>query len=512
MRPRNYALLAVLGLALAIGVAQFQRFPGYLDSDYYFGGGMQLAAGKGFTEPYLWNYLDDPAGLPNPSHSYWMPLSSVIAAVGLWFAHSSSYEAGRIGFLLLAGLTPIVTAALAYRFTQRVDLAVTSGLLAVFAVYYVPFMPVTDNYGPYLVLGGLYFLTLSSRKGLSYLGLGILSGLLMLARSDGLMWLGITFVVIAARLWSDRKWGDAAMAALQVMTGLIFIMGPWFLRTYTLYGTLLAPGGSHLLWLKNYDETFSYPASQLTFQAWLAQGWQTILSVRLAALRWNLLNAFAAQGEIFILPFILVGAWAYRKDERVRVAALAWLGLLFVMTVVFPFAGSRGGFFHSGSAVQPMWWTLAPVGLDRVIAGARKRGFFTPQAFKIFQGALVGLAVLMTAVILAIRVLPGGWGEGEQDYPKVEAFLRSQGIGPNDIVMVRNPPGYYLMTGRSAIVVPYGDATSIAAAASRYGAKYLIIEAAGAAGPIETVYKDKSNQQFPYLGDVDGTHIYRIVP
>lgn len=512
MRPRNYALLAVLGLALAIGVAQFQRFPGYLDSDYYFGGGIQLATGKGFTEPYLWNYLDNPVGLPNPSHSYWMPLSSVIAAVGLWFAHSTSYEAGRIGFLLLAALSPIITAALAYRFTQRVNLAMTSGLLAVFAVYYVPFMPVTDNYGPYLVLGGLYFLVLGSRKSLTYLALGILCGLLMLARSDGLMWLGITFVLIAARLWSDRNWGDATLAALQVLTGLVFIMGPWLLRTYTLYGTLLAPGGSHLLWLKSYDETFSYPANQLTFQSWLAQGWQTILSVRLAALRWNLLNAFAAQGEIFILPFILVGAWVYRKDERVRVAGLGWAVLLIVMTVVFPFAGSRGGFFHSGSAVQPMWWTLAPSGLDRVIAAARKRGLFTPQAFNIFQGALVGLAVLMTGVILAIRVLPGAWGEGEQEYPKVEAFLRSKGIAPGDVVMVRNPPGYYLMTGRSAIVVPFGDATSIAAAASRYGAKYLVIEAAGAAGPIEAVYNDTSSQRFPYLGDIDGSHIYRIVP
>ena len=29
-----------------------------MDADYYFSGGVQLAQGKGFSEPYLWNYFD----------------------------------------------------------------------------------------------------------------------------------------------------------------------------------------------------------------------------------------------------------------------------------------------------------------------------------------------------------------------------------------------------------------------------------------------------------------------
>ena len=128
-------------------------------------------------------------------------------------------------------------------------------------------------------------------------------------------------------------------------------MGPWFWRNEQTYGALLAPGGHYLLWLKNYDETFTYPPNQLTMQSWLAQGWQTIVNVRLDALRMNLLNAFAAQGGIFLFPFILIGIWRYRKDERVQFASLVWLGLLLVMTFIFPFAGPRGGFFHSGAAI-----------------------------------------------------------------------------------------------------------------------------------------------------------------
>jgi hypothetical protein len=509
MTWRRYALLAFLGFALALGVAQFQRFPGYLDSDYYFAGGVQLAAGKGFTEPYLWNYLDNPGGLPHPSHSYWMPLSSIVAAAGLWLTRSTSYTAGRFGFMLLAAMVPVITAALAYDFTRRKDLATTAGLLAVFSVYYAPFLPVTDNYGPYLVLGGSFFLVMAWKRPASYLLLGVIAGLLTLARSDGLLWFGLVLAVVGIRFLRQRQLKAALVNLLLGGIGFLLVTGPWFLHTHAVYGTLLAPGGSHLLWLRNYDETFIYPAKQLTFESWLAQGWRPILDARLMALRWNFLNTFAAQGAIFLLPFILIGLWMHRKDERVLIALLGWSGLFLVMTLVFPFAGARGGFFHAGAAFQPMWWTLAPVGLDRAVLAARRRNLFTPQASTIFQGFLVGLVILMTGVILSIRVLPG-WGEGEQDYPKVEAFLQNQGIGAADIVMVRNPPGYYLMTGRPAIVVPDGDEASMAAVADRYGAKYLVIEEAGAAGPIKVVYDNKNSQRFTYVGDINGTHIFRV--
>ncbi len=511
MNWRTYLLLALLGLSLSLAIGQFQAYPGYLDSDYYFAGGVQLVHGKGFTEPYLWNYLDDPQRLPHPSHTYWMPLSSIIAAMGMWITGETTYQAGRLGFIFLAGLVPIVTAALAYNFSKRREFATISGLLAVFSIYYAPFLSVPDNYAPYLVLGGLYFLTLGSRRIYSYLILGSLAGLLTLARSDGLLWLGLTFLLIIWRLDPERKPGATSLKLLLAMSGFLLIMGPWFWRTYSIYGTPLAPGGGHLLWLKNYDETFIYPANLLTIQSWLSQGLTNIILAREMSLRWNLLNAFAAQGGIFLFPFILIGIWIYRKDERIRLGILAWLALLFVMTLIFPYAGARGGFFHSGAALQPLWWTLAPPGLETLVIAARKRNMFTPDAFKIFGGALVVIAILMTGVIITIRVLRN-WGEGEQSYPKIQAYLQQTGIQPGDIVMDRNPPGYYVMTGQPAIVVPYGNEASIYAVATRYDAKYVILEAAGAAGPIKSLYENKQSQHFRFMNEINGTRIFKVQP
>jgi hypothetical protein len=77
MNWRQYLILFVIGLILPFAISRFQHLPGYMDADYYFAGGLELAKGNGFTQPYLWNYLDDPQGLPHPSHTYWMPLASI---------------------------------------------------------------------------------------------------------------------------------------------------------------------------------------------------------------------------------------------------------------------------------------------------------------------------------------------------------------------------------------------------------------------------------------------------
>ena len=524
MTWRNYLLLAFLGLIVSLFFAHFEPFPGYLDSDYYFGGGVQLAQGKGFTEPYVWNYLDDPQALPHPSHSYWMPLASIVAAAGMIVLRQNTYAAGRLGFLVFAMLVPMITAALAYAFSKRRDLAIVSGLLAVFSIYYAPFIPVSDNYGIYIVLGGLYFLLCMDRQPRAYFFLGLVAGLLTLARSDGLLWIGLTVLLIVWRFISDpstslragRKMGAASINLVLALIGFFLIMGPWFWRNVQIYGTLLAPGGHYLLWLTNYDQTFVYPANQLTMQSWLAQGWGNIVNVRLAALRLNFLNAFAAQGGIFLFPFILVGAWRFRKDERVQFASVAWLGLLLVMTFIFPFAGPRGGFFHSGAALQSVWWTLAPLGLESAISASQRRGWFTPQAFNVFRVALVGVAVLMTGFIFYLRILQPGWGEDEQIYPKAETVLQQNGIKPADVVMVRNPPGYYLMTGRSAIVIPYGDESSLLTMAKRFHARFVVVEAAGASGPIETIFNSKGDSSLRFLGEINepnnDTRIFEVQP
>lgn len=520
MKTSAYYFLFALGLGVQILIAGFQEVPGYLDADYYFAGGLELVRGHGFTETYLWNYLDDPAGLPHPSHGYWMPLASILAALGMWLTGQETYAAGRLGFIALAALVPPLTAALSYTFSQRRDLAFTSGLLAVFSVFHLAFMPVTDNYGIYMVLGAAYFLI--STKPRPWFWLGLLAGLMTLARSDGLIWLALTLLLAAWRGLSEQTAGGSVRERALTITrfallagfGFLAVMGPWYIRNLSVYGVPMSPGGSRALWLTTYDETFSYPASRLTFQSWLASGWDSILKVRLWALGNNLQTMIAAQGHLVLFPFILTGMWVHRRDPRIRLAALAWAGLLFVMTFIFPFAGVRGSFFHAGAALQPLFWSLAPIGLETAVAGlGRRRGWHVPQAQVVFRLALVQIIVLLSAYVVWLRIFEKGWEEGEYLYPMVEQYLVERGIRPGEPVMVLNSPAYYIMTGRPAIVQPYGDEQTLLNVAEKFGVRYFVFESEGQLKPLKDLYQNPgSYPEFHFLDEINGARIFEVIP
>jgi hypothetical protein len=523
LNRKSYLFLFVVGLLVAGAISSLQSSPGYMDADYYYAGGMQLASGKGFNEPYIWNYLDNPASLPHPSNTYWMPLSSLIAAVGMVLGGNLTFGYARLGFILIAALVPLVTAALAYQISPKRETAVLSGLLAVFSVYHAPFMATTDNFAPFMLLGGLFFLALIKPRRWTGLWLGMLAGLMNLARSDGLLWLPLAGIASMYLSWTGpgeisersriKRLISLIRGGLLSLLGFLLVMGPWFYRNLTIFGTILAPGGNHLLWLTIYDQTFIYPASSLTLQAWLQAGLDAALRVRVWALRQNLLNAFAAQGSIALFPFILLGLWHMRREFSAKLAAFGWLLLLVTDTLLFPFAGARGGFFHAGTAFQPFWWAVAPLGLDAVVSWARQRGWFTPQAHRIFRVSLVALLVALTVLIVQMRVVSQGWGVEDQRYVQVEAFLQAQGAAPDEIVMVRNPPGYFMYSQRPAIVTPYGTADVFLAAAHRYGAKYLLLEREGALPPIKPLYENpQSDSAFTYLGTINSVRIFRIQP
>ncbi|RME87725.1 MAG: hypothetical protein D6770_08665 [Anaerolineae bacterium] len=483
MTRRDLLTLFLVGLGVGLAVAAFQSTPGYMDAEYYFATGRRLAEGHGFTEPFLWNYLDDPAGLPHPSHAYWMPLASLLSALGMAVTGRLTYAAGRWPFLLLTASLPPLTARLAFSLTARRDLAWTSGLLAVFPAFYAPYLPVTDTFSPVMFLGALFFLVISldERPRLRALTLGLLAGFFHLARADGLIWL----LLALGTIWLERpgtlRRFPADKIAL-VLGGYALVMGAWMARNLSVFGTVLAPGGSRALWMTRYDELFAYPANRLTFATWWQAGVNAAVRARLWALNINAQTAFAVQGGIVLFPLILAALRERRADRRVRLALLAWGLILTVMTFIFPFAGARGGFFHSGAALQPLWWALAPLGLERFIAwGTRRRGWAEGQARRVFQGGLIALVALLTIVIAYGRVvgpepLKPQWDAGERLYRRVEERLRSLGAPPEVPIVVSNPPGYYLASGRPAIALPDGDVETLQAVAARYGARYVLLD------------------------------------
>jgi hypothetical protein len=520
MQKRDYWLLFFVGLIVTLVLAALQPVPGYMDADYYFAGGRQLAGGHGFSDPFLWNYLDHPQGLPHPSNSYWNPLASMIAAGGMALTGKLDFLSARIGFILMATLAPLLIAALAYRISGRRSIALAAGFLAVFSGYYLPFIVTTDNYGLYMLLGALYFLTLDRLTVPKIVFLGLMAGLINLARGDGLLWLPFTLLAVIVLSYrqdlsvsSKKRILKSSARALLAFLGYLLVMGAWFVRNWIVFGVILAPGSGSVLWMTSYNQFFSFTPGQYTFHSWLASGLGEAVKVRASALWQNLGTAFFAQGMILLSPLIVLGIWKKRRLFQVQFGLFGWICMLLAESLLFPFASVSGGFFHAGTAFQPLWFALAPAGLEVLSLRISRNKVGIARLVRLFPSILIVIAILFSVMLVKLRVLDSGWNEGEYFYLKAEKLLEEKAVPPHAVVMVRNPPAYFIMTGRKAIVVPFGDVQTLLAASQKYSASYIMLEEISKNNPLYDLYAHPDHYpQFTNLGVLGDNHILRVAP
>jgi len=133
-------------------------------------------------------------------------------------------------------------------------------------------------------------------------------------------------------------------------------MGAWYARNIALFGGLFSPGGAKTLWLANYDQTFIFPSDQLTLQSWAALGLNAHVRIWWDALVWNMKNALAVQGELFLFLLILPGLWMLRKERAVRLAIFMWIITLGIMTFVVPLPAAGAAFCTLPQPFQPVLW------------------------------------------------------------------------------------------------------------------------------------------------------------
>jgi hypothetical protein len=554
MNIRWYAGLFAVSLLVLLGVAWLEISPGYMDADYYFASGLRIAINYPAGEPFIWNYLAEPEHLPHPVFTYWMPMAGYLAAYGIKLTGSMNFWSARILFLIVAAAIAPLTAFLAYTFTPKKWAALLAGSLAIVPGFYLVYLPTTETFAVYMLLGGIIFLLIgklqqdigqlsSPGEGLGqstpttsgsrsplwvYIVAGFVAGLMYMTRADGIIWLLIVLAGIISQANQYRyhmrtngylhAFKPYWLPILLCSASFLIVASPWMFRNLNSFGSLFAPGSGKALWLTGYDELYAFPSSQLTYSRWLNQGLGAILQARWWALGLNLGTLLAVQGGIFLLPFVVVGLWVKRSDWRVGIGIAGWFVVLLVMTFVFPFQGARGGFFHTGAAFQTMLWALIPVGLFQFIQwGQRTRNWTLEAALKNFSFLIVGVVFILTVFLswqrLAGSALPGSaWGATSRLYQQVESYLDSQGVSDSQIIMVNNPPGYYAVNKRQAIVIPDGDLATLNGAAEKFGSSYLVIDE-NYPQALEDLYKEP--RDYPglvHLGSISGAQIYYFSP
>jgi len=187
------------------------------------------------------------------------------------------------------------------------------------------------------------------------------------------------------------------------------------------------------------------------------------------------------------------------------------------MTVIFPLAGERGGFLHSGAAFQPLFWTLGAEGL----AGFVELGMKWRRNWK-FQQATIGFGILcvLTAGLVTLgltvtRILPSdeagsGWNAGSQAYVAVNAALNQLAVPQEDVIMVNNPPGFFITTGRPAVVIPNGDVDTMLAAARKYKVQYLILEKNTVKGLLALYQSPVDLPGLKFIESVGQAHLFQV--
>lgn len=526
MKRRDHLSLFLIALTVRLAVAIVIPGPGYMDTAYYAAGAVRLAEGGGWTESFLWNYLDDPAGLPHAGYLYWMPFPSMVAAPFAALA-PGSFAALQFPFAVLSALLPVVAYAITISATGRRQTAWFAGLLTLFSGYFFPYWTLPETFAPFALFGSLALWLggrqtekgAGRRKRIASLLAGLLVGLAHLTRADGLLLLPVIAIGSLAPFRpcntqhgarSIIRVSRSSLASLLLTClGYLLVMAPWFARNLSVVGELLPPYGTKTLWLRTYDDLFCYNCD-LSWRSYLSWGWDEILRTKLWATSVNLERFLAEDCMVFLLPFAAIGF--YRLRRRLPfIIPLGYLVLSFMAhSLVFTFPGARGGFFHASAPTLPFLFAASAEGLAAAVGWmSRRRRWRSAQAQKVFASAAVVAAAALSSYALAQK-LPA-WREVDATFQEVGAWLDWHG-GPGDTaVMIGNPPGLWYHTRRPAVVVPSGGAQAVLAVAARYNVHYLILDS-NRPVPLASVYEGITvHPQLSLVGSLrGGVRVYYI--
>lgn len=529
--PRHgwaFALLAVM-VSVYITHGLIAR-PSYTDAYYYFNAAERLVRGDGLTDAYLWQYIGLPEGLPAPSHTYWMPLTSLAAAGGMALLGApGAYDAAQVPFALMLAALACLGFWLGGRLA-RLDGASdapvlryqwVAGLLTLFSGFFTRFWGATDTFGPYAISGALALVLpglalAAAARGASrrwWMLAGAAAGFGHLARADGLL---LLIVGVVAALW-PRRWlrGDSQKSAAfdgaaipLLLVGYLLVMGPWFARNLSETGAILPVGGLDAAWFPSYDALFNYPPGAAPADLF-ADGLGTFLESRWVALSNNAMTFIAVEGLVVMTPLMLLALMRRWRDPLLLPFAVYALGLHLAMTFVFPFPGYRGGLFHSVAALIPFWAALGVLGLDDTVAwvAARRRTWRPRQASRVFSVGLVMLAVALSWNI-------GQSGRVSDGTPILYEQLDS--LLPADaVVMVNDPAALYYFTERGGVVIPNADVQTVPQIAARYGVTHLLLETVSGQYAVPAPFDFDPERLPPFLRRVDvdlsGAELYVLV-
>ncbi|MFN8629630.1 MAG: glycosyltransferase family 39 protein [Chloroflexota bacterium] len=488
--PIALYLLAFVGrLVLLGGFAD----PAYPDSFYYVNVARQLAAGHGFTTDVLWIFAEVggkiPANptLPIPSNAHWMPLASLVQVPFIWVLGPTALASA-----LPFAISGAFAAPLAWKIGTDAGapryVALGAGLLTAFPGLSWVYMAQPDNFSLYqpLVAASLWMAARGVRGSQrSFVLAGLLAGLAMLSRNDGVLVLGVLGLAFLWDRWRTRRsfGGDPPRPArIKLATALgavaVFALcvAPWFARQLAVFGSLSPSTASgKVLFIRDIGEwnSITTPAN---LDHLLGMGLGPLLISRIGGLVAAAFIFSVLVGVLVLIPPMLVGAWNRRRDSWFG-PYLAYAIVLFLFSGIVSAVHVPGGtFIHSAVALAPHGYVLALWGIVVAIGWLAKRrpSWNAGQAGRIFVSAAVGFGIL--AAVAGSVSVHASWAAKAAKMQAVAAALDTAGAPMDDRLMSIDASGYRYWTGRGGVVLVNDPLETVLQVAEAYHTRWLILE------------------------------------
>lgn len=519
-RHRFINALVMLILALVV-VRFFNERPAYTDAFYHYNAAVRLASGDGLVDDYLWTFIAAPDSLPAPSHLYWMPLTSIVSAMGMSIT-GVGYLGAQIGLMLALWGASMLAFWLGLRLTGRIVLAWFASILLVCGGFLLRMWGITDTFALYAFVGSAALvsmglgLTMPRRRWLWWALAGVFAALGHLTRSDGLL---LLVVGVISLLWPTRitsiDWRHRLQCLAIFLVMYALVMMPWFIRNLTTIGTILPVGGAQAIWYTEYNDLFNYPPDANP-QTFFASGLGDILASRMEGLSAAFQNLLAIEGYIFLTPFMLYALWVRRRDPFLRPMIWFALGLHAAFALVFTYPGIRGGLLHGLTALMPFWVALSFDGLQRVIAWAAQR---LPHWNQQKATVMFSLMLTLVAVVLGLALGLPRRVLATNSRPQLYDVM-SEIVAPGQRVMINDPSQLYYYTGIGGVTLPNEPPDTLLSLAETYNIDYLVVEYSMAGEdwalyvPVPFIFDldDPPAYLTPMDVDLEGARIYAINP
>ena len=488
MKKTDLAILFILSLLVLSVNFVYQQHPGYMDSEYYYLGGLQLSKGD-YKLPVIWNYLDGANQLPHPLFSYWLPFASILSGLSISIFGATFFGSRIVFWILAAGLSPL-SYYVGYVVTKNRFIGIISGLLAIFCGYYFKFFTIPETFIPSVYLGTIFFLIISRMFNKRIVtikecsSLGVICGLLQFSRSDGVIFflMGLAGILYLTIKNKKTSFNSNALPILIFFGTYILVNSPFYFYNYQNFRTFITPATSKAIWIASYDDTFLYPSSQLTFSYFLSNGLLPRFDQIIQAIKMNFGSFLGVQLLIIGAPLGLLGYYKNNNNLIFRIAVIHLTLVFLLMSLIFPLAGGRGGFLHASAANQIIIWVIIATGLEEFIVwGINSRSWKLIRSRKMFGSATILFAFFLTSIIYQRDVIGDQrnnyrWNRDYSTYAYIESIISNYSHTSIDTVMINNPIGYFYETGRWSVAIPNSSPEDLISLAEKMNIKFLVLD------------------------------------